>query len=380
MKKIGMLMCMLGMALGLHAQNFEIYVNGAKVNNGDVLTMNFATTSAEEPLHVYTIFKNTGSSDITLTGTKEANLPEALKDKDMWCIWGACQGAAAEADQALKPGEMFAGKTEYLAITPEGYVGDEGKITYTFSTKEQPESKISFTVQWDLVAAPAGRMKMMLEKELIADGGFYEREFILSGDPDEMLKIYTTLENPSQETVIVAATKKSFLGQGAEDGWCMLGNCWGNTINAVDYPIEPGKTVTTIAGTDEQYFDYTPNGYEGVSYVYYTFYDKNNMDNRLNFAIAWKTKEGTANERVADAIHSSVYPNPAAETARLTWGAAAGNVVLNVRNVSGVLVYSRNVEGRTSAEIKVDTWTPGLYFYTLERQGERLGGGKLLVR
>lgn len=372
---------MLGMAFGLHAQNFEIYVNGAKVNNGDVITVKFAT-DPDEALHAYTIFKNTGSSDITLTGTKEANLPEALKDKDMWCIWGACQGPAAEADQALKPGEMFAGPTEYLAIMPANYVGDEGKITYTFSTKEQPESKISFTVQWDLVAVPANRMKMFLENKPIADGKMYTHEFALTDDPDEVFKVYTSFENPSAETVIVKAEKKSFLDASTFDAWCMLGNCWGDVIDAQEYPIAPGKTISTVAGGDEHYFDYTPNGYVGVGYVYYTFYDKNNSDNRLNFAIEWKTKEGgpAANESVADAVRSSVYPNPAAETARLTWEAATGNVVLNVRNVSGVLVYSRNVEGRTSAEIKVDTWTPGLYFYTLERQGERLGGGKLLVR
>lgn len=34
----------------------------------------------------------------------------------------------------------------------------------------------------------------------------------------------------------------------------------------------------------------------------------------------------------------------------------------------------------TEAEINVANFTPGMYFYTLERQGERLGSGKLLVR
>ncbi len=382
MKKIGLLMCMLGMAFGLHAQNFEIYVNGVKVKNGDIITAKFVT-DLEEALHAYTVFKNTGSSDITLTGTKADNLPAALKGKDLWCIFEQCQNATAiEAARKLKAGEMFSGNGEYLALTPEGYVGN-AEIVYTFATKEQPDSKISFTMKWELTAVVENRMKMFLGEDEITDGHMYTQELTLTNDPDEVFKAYTSFQNPSQEEVIVAAEKKAFLNGESEEGWCMLGNCWtGNTFEAEDKPLAPGMTIATVPGGDEHYFDYTPNGYEGVSYTYYTFYDKKKPGNRLSFAIAWKTQKGkdAANEVLADVIKSSAYPNPASETARLTWDAAEGAVVLNVRNLSGQVVYSRNVEGMTSAEIAVSAWTPGMYFYTIERQGERLGGGKLLVR
>ncbi|MDE7090469.1 MAG: T9SS type A sorting domain-containing protein, partial [Bacteroidales bacterium] len=237
----------------------------------------------------------------------------------------------------------------------------------------------------NLLEQPAAPMKMYLtegrDKKLVEDGHLYDYTFQLDGDPDQVLHIYTSFENPGQDTVIIYGQKKAVVDPVTMEAWCMLGNCWGDNITADAYPLLPGATIESEPGGDQHYIDYTPDGYVGTGYVYYTFYDKENPANRVNFAVAWTTKKDTtANERTADAVKTAVYPNPAVTTARLTWEAVEGAVVLNVRSVSGQLLYSRPVEGQTEAEINVAGFTPGMYFYTLERQGERLAGGKLLVR
>lgn len=379
MKKI-LLICLLGLSFGLKAQNFELYINGQRVTDSSTVTFTYAT-DPDEMLHAYSIIKNVGTESIRITGTRNVDaLPDTLKDRTLWCIMGGCQGATARALQDLEPGGMFAGETEYFGIMPQGYVG-EVRVTYTLTTEEHPETDaMTFDVVWDLREAPANRMNMYLEGKKIEDGHMYEHEFTLTDDPDEMFEIHTVFENPGKDTVIIYAYKNSFVAEGVSDAWCMLGNCWGETIEAERYPLLPESKIES-EGDDQHYLDYTPNNYVGVGYVYYTFYDKNNSANCLNFAVAWKTKAKglTANE-TADLVKTAVYPNPASTTARLSWEAVEGAVVLNIRSVSGQLLYSRSVEGMAEAEINVAGFTPGMYFYTLERQGERLGSGKLLVR
>lgn len=380
MKKL-LLICLLGLSFGLKAQNFELYINGQRVTNGGTVTLTYAT-DPEEVLHAYAIIKNVGTEKIRITGTRNVDaLADTLKDRTLWCIMGGCQGATARAQSELAPGEMFAGETEYFGIMPLGYVG-EARVTYTLTTEEHPETDaMTFNVVWDLREVPTNRMNMYLEGKKIEDGHMYEHEFALTDDPDEMFELHTVFENPSKDTVIIYAYKNSFVAEGVLNAWCMLGNCWEETITADRYPLLPESKIESDDDV-QHYLDYTPNGYVGVGYVYYTFYDKNNPANCLNFAVAWKTtgKPTTANEKAADALQTAVYPNPATTVARLSWEAVEGVVVLNVRNVNGQLLYSRNVEGLTEAEINVAGFTPGMYFYTLERQGERLGSGKLLVR
>ena len=380
---------LLGLSFGLQAQNMAVYVNGTEMENGATLVLTYAT-DADETLHAYSIFENIGDEAITIKGVKALNVPESLVGNDAWCIMGACQGAEAQSAWSLDPGERFAGTSEYFGIMPEGYVGDDVEITYTFTaftTGDNPEERgsITFTLKWELLEQPTDRMKIYLaegrDQKLVEDGHLYEYAFELDGDPDQELHIYTSFENPGAETVIIYGQKQAAIDPMAEVGWCMLGNCWGESdVKADAYPLLPGATITSDPQGDQHYIDYTPNGYVGTGYVYYTFYDKENPANRVNFAVAWKTTEFTANERMADAVQTVVYPNPAVTTARLTWEAVEGAVVLNVRSVSGQLLYSRPVEGLTETEINVAGFTPGMYFYTLERQGERLASGKLLVR
>lgn len=160
----------------------------------------------------------------------------------------------------------------------------------------------------------------------------------------------------------------------------MFGSCWMQDVFTGQWAMEPGK-IEESSKENPIYLEYSPFGYVGnESVIYYTFSTVEDEFNSVYFAVRWITTDGVANENAADLLKTAVYPNPAVETARLSWEAVEGAVVLNVRSVSGQLLYSRSVEGMTEAEINVANFTPGMYFYTLERQGERLGSGKLLVR
>ena len=138
MKKL-FFVCLLALGFGCGVQaQVDIYVNGTLMTDGAELTITRATVNENNLLHAYTIFHNTGEVAVTLTGKKEATLPEDVEDG--WCIWDNCMITnEIEALSELEAGKMFAGPGEYLDITPKGYVGEDISITYTFSTKEHPE-------------------------------------------------------------------------------------------------------------------------------------------------------------------------------------------------------------------------------------------------
>lgn len=376
MKKlfIGCLLA-LGFGCGLQAQNVDIYVNGKLMADGDEMTITRATVENNNMLRAYTIFHNTGDVTVHMTGKKVATLPEGVHDG--WCIWQECKGTdEIESEYDLEAGKMFEGPDEYLDITPKGYVGEDISITYTFATKEKPEETTTFTLKWVLGNPTLAPINMTVDGQEVGQDKFIkvERETKASG----MLHVEMTFENTGTEAVKLAADRAMFLAPGTATDWCLLGNCYTTDHIEVMDLLQPG--VTASSDDFPQYLEYTPNGYVGESVVYYSIYTAEDPFNRTDFAVRWVTKEPTANENAADAVKTAVYPNPAVTTARLTWEAVEGAVVLNVRSVSGQLLYSRPVEGLTEAEINVAGFTPGMYFYTLERQGERLASGKLLVR
>ena len=373
----------LGFGCGVQAQGVDIYVNGHLMLDGDTLTITRATVNDNHMVHAFTIFHNTGDATVTLTGKKVATLPEGVHDG--WCIWENCMTVdTITAEFVLEAGKMFEGPTEYLDITPKGYVGDDIYVTYTFSTVNKPEETTTFTLHWVLGEPTLAPVNITVDGQAAV-----QDKFIVVERPTQdkgMIHVDLTFDNTGSEAVIMAAERGKFLAPGTSTDWCMFGSCFTTDEFKGEKALEPGVSEST--DDRPQYLEYTPKGYVGTSVVYYSIYTADDEFNRTDFVVRWVTKEPagggdddtTANETMANAVQTAVYPNPAVTTARLTWEPVEGAVMLNVRSVSGQLVYSRLVEGLTETEINVAGFTPGMYFYTLERQGERLARGKLLVR
>lgn len=359
------------------AQDFEIYVNGKQMADGDTLELTRATVKGTAIVRAYTIFKNVGEAPITFTGTKVANLPDSVHDG--WCIWDNClTESSITAEMEIDGGLMYEGSTEYLDITPKGYTGDGIYVTYTFSTKEKPADKLTFTLHWILGEPTLPAVNMTVDGTAVSNQTKQYVEVKRETSETATLEAELTMYNTGTESVIIQAEQHKLLAEGTSVTWCVLGSCNIEDEIEGEEPLEPGEAEPG------QHLGYTPKGYVGTSLVYYSFYAKEDPFCRTDFVVRWVTTEqegggSTANE-TADVLKTAVYPNPAMETARLSWEAVEGPVVLNFRSVSGQLVYSLPVEGMTAVEIQVADWTPGLYFFSLDRRGERLGRGKLLVR
>lgn len=377
MKKI-LFTCLLTMAagLGLQAQGVDIYVNGTQMREGDTLKITRATVEGNAMLHAFTIFKNNGAEAVTLTGTKVPVMPESVHDG--WCIWQDCKTSnSVTSDYKLEAGKMFEGSSEYLDIIPGGYVGEDIYVTYTFSTVEKPEEKLTFTLQWILGKPTGNPVNITVDEMEVGQDKFIEIK--RPTEASKMLHVEMTFDNTNAEPIKMNADRAAFIPEGTSHDWCIFGNCWTSDHVTQGEPLQPGLTESN--DMSPQYLEFTPNGYVGrESLIYYSIYAAEDPFNRTDFIVRWvMTESGTANE-TADLLKTAVYPNPATTVARLSWEAVEGAVVLSIRNVNGQVLYSRSVEGLTEAEVNVAGFTPGMYFYTLERQGERLGSGKLLVR
>lgn len=371
-----MLIATMTSVAALQAQSVEAYINGTKMNNGDTIVITSPTVTGEASiLHAYAYFKNVSTQTLKLTASKTASLPEGVEDA--WCIFGNCVvGDNITSQTNLAAGKYFGSATDYVDITPNGYVGKDIIITYTISSQEIPADKLTFTIRWDLGAVVEKPLIMMVNGEAV--GGNYE--LVVENPTQAEIAIMANLyyKNQGTDSINLIGEKVSFLAEGTHDAWCTLGGCWDGDFTA-RYGIAPGQVVESTEA-DGQYLDYTPSGYIGdESVVYYTVYAAENPYNRVTFAVRWKTT-GVSNDALAKRLKMVSYPNPATEVARIAWEKIDGNANLSIRSVSGQTIAKMPINGETQMELNVANWTPGMYFYSLEKAGAVLGTGKLVVR
>jgi hypothetical protein len=69
-------------------------------------------------------------------------------------------------------------------------------------------------------------------------------------------------------------------------------------------------------------------------------------------------------------------PNPATNTTRIDYSIPeAGTVVFHIHTITGQLLYSQTIEaehGNHSIKLNTNTFSPGLYYYSIEYKGQRL--------
>ena len=79
----------------------------------------------------------------------------------------------------------------------------------------------------------------------------------------------------------------------------------------------------------------------------------------------------------------SVYPNPVHGSFTLNYdlGNGSGNGEVIVYNTLGAVVLRQHLNsGDKSTKVESGSWAHGIYFLSVERNGVRVGSGKVVVR
>ena len=168
---------------------------------------------------------------------------------------------------------------------------------------------------------------------------------------------------------------------GAAYSFC-YGNCYEDNQEAV---MTSGSAVTIPAGTlsDEIcLMDYDPNGNAGTTYVRYTFFNSDNIEDTACVVIKYDDSQVSIAKYENRSLKMNVYPNPCDATAsiRIQGVEPMQKPMLRVCNLLGNVVYETELPAENNTvKIDVSQWNSGIYFYSVWEGDRNNGTQKMIV-
>jgi len=215
---------------------------------------------------------------------------------------------------------------------------------------------------------------------LSTDGGALtpDETIYIWGDSGQYSTIYcylhVTNNSASNMDVMVKKTEISIL-PGSENSFCW-GSCYIPTVFVSPTPI------TIIAGqTDLSSFsgDYMPKGFAGLSTIRYTFFSKTNVNDSVAVNVVFGSGTASINSFETESAVSA-YPNPATSFVNFTYQSnASSNGELVILSAAGTEVYRTAISPNTPLNVDVRNFNAGLYFYSVQANGQKGAVRKFIV-
>lgn len=169
---------------------------------------------------------------------------------------------------------------------------------------------------------------------------------------------------------------------GTSNNICWAGSCYSPTLDtSLDYEFVPAGG----ASVEEDFAaDYYPNGKIGTSIIKYTFYNKDNTDQKVEIvAKFWSSPEGIAEDAMSKGSVSNIYPNPAGNYVTIDYELTPKVKQASVRifNLLGSTVKEAVMEkGSNELRINISDLQNGVYFYSVLINGNIYKTKKLVIR
>lgn len=196
-----------------------------------------------------------------------------------------------------------------------------------------------------------------------------------ANDDNELIFIIT---NTSDEPVTISLSRRVVSEvPGSYNIFCFGGGCY-DSQNSAENPmtLQPGETSE---GSDF-HFLYNPCGNEGTTSVNYSFasadYSVSVMVNYIYSTVGISSSDLFVNSLAA-------YPNPASTSVTVSYDLSGLNsdARLVITNLVGSKVAVRSLNGN-SGKVNVDlsNLDAGIYFYSIEANGQAISTRKLIVK
>lgn len=196
-----------------------------------------------------------------------------------------------------------------------------------------------------------------------------------ANDDNELIFIIT---NTSDEPVTISLSRRVVSEvPGSYNIFCFGGGCY-DSQNSAENPmtLQPGETSE---GSDF-HFLYNPCGNEGTTSVNYSFtsagYSVSVLVNYIYSTVGISSSDLSVNSLAA-------YPNPASTSVTVSYDLSGLNsdARLVITNLVGSKVAVRSLNGN-SGKVNVDlsNLDAGIYFYSIEANGQAISTRKLIVK
>ncbi len=160
----------------------------------------------------------------------------------------------------------------------------------------------------------------------------------------------------------------------------MFGFCWDEC-----YP--PATTISPspidIAAGDicENFVADFESSDQGVFYVLYTFYDKDNENDSIAIYIEYNCSTNAIAALQKKNIVLNAYPNPAKDNLTINYTIKnSDNTYLRIYTITGNVVYQQTLEsGSGKVSLDVSTWATGVYMYSIMENNRNYIAKKLII-
>lgn len=192
------------------------------------------------------------------------------------------------------------------------------------------------------------------------------------------------IQNVWTDSLFLTVTKEVLASAGESMNTFCLGSCYDPSVMVSPRTLD--LAPNEISGSEDFHLVYYPLGVEGVTIVKYTLTDNLVSDQILGtFIVKFDTRPEGINDEPLHINKFSAYPNPATSQVTVQYDlsnrSANDNTKIVITNLVGkrvcVLPVSNTI-GKKS--IDVSNFVAGIYFYSLEINGQATATKKLIVK
>lgn len=172
--------------------------------------------------------------------------------------------------------------------------------------------------------------------------------------------------------------------QNAENMFC-LGECFAPETDKTTTPFDFFSGDTLSRDTKEYdyfYTSYKTYGEKGISIIKYTFYDNNNPSDETSVIFKFDSESTGISDIRGEKTSINVYPNPASGvvTVEHHLNNQTGNANLLVSNAMGMVLKSISINSSGKMQVDISDLASGIYFYSIEENGNKSVAKKLIIK
>lgn len=200
------------------------------------------------------------------------------------------------------------------------------------------------------------------------------------GDTSVTATAYVNCKNDSILISVKVRKKELSIIPGSQNYFCWA-SCYTPSVfvspTAIDIPHD--SVNHNFSG------DYKAQGNMGKSYILYTFFDVNDVNDSISVVVLYDCTLSAIGESGFEKIDfSNAYPNPANDRTYFNYslsGSAIGHSFLFIRDILGNIVIEIPItEENGTLRVFTDKLNNGVYFYSLIIHGKVNFTKKLIIR
>jgi hypothetical protein len=197
----------------------------------------------------------------------------------------------------------------------------------------------------------------------------------------ETIKVPVHLKNTSEKALIIVVKRLSTqLGSTQKNYFCIDNNCFDQKTEEYQVRIEPGQTLTSVHVALEAGLAH------GISSAKYGAFNKSNPAEIYEFDLNFVVEEKPVKENIYTSAHiilHDVYPNPVKDHGVIHYTVLNEQVKAKVvvHNILGNIIDEYPLPfSENKVNIRAETMTAGIYFYTLYIDNEGVVTRKLICK